>query len=205
MNDGMGNPRRRRNPGQTRAAIIGALLEALRDGDFMTTAKDIAARAGVSERSVFVHFPGRDDLRVAATDAQSERVEALIDPPDPGLPLDRRIGAVVRQSAAIYAQHRNPRALGLIESHRVPRVDERMRLTDSRIRESHARAFAPELAVGGGVDDELLDLIDASAGWATWHHLVERRGLGPAAASAAISRALHALLDRRPGPSTVTR
>lgn len=99
MSDGTAQPvtdaptpavrRRRRNPEQTRRVIIDALLAAIKDGKFLPTAKDIAERAGVSERSIFVHFPGRDDLRIAAVEAQSEYVETLIAAPDPQLPWTR--------------------------------------------------------------------------------------------------------------------
>jgi AcrR family transcriptional regulator len=194
MSESTAGARRRRNPEQTRAAIIAALLEAIHDGELDPTGKRIAARAGVSERSVFVHFPGRDDLRIAVVEVQSERVEALIATPDPQLPLADRIDAVVRQSEAIFALQRNPRLLGLLESHTVPGVDARMRLTDRRIRDALARAFAPELTVDGGVGEELLDLVDAAVGWPTRHHLVDRRGRSQAEASAAIRRALFALL-----------
>lgn len=195
MSESSGGARRRRNPEQTRAAIIAALLEAIHDGELDPTGKRIAARAGVSERSVFVHFPGRDDLRVAVVEVQSERVEALIATPDPQLPLAERIDAVVRQSAAIFTLQRNPRLLGLLESHTVPGVDARMRLTDRRIRDALAGAFAPELTGEDGIDEELLDLVDAAVGWPTRHHLVDRRGHSQAEASAAIRRALFALLD----------
>ncbi|MEV5833374.1 TetR/AcrR family transcriptional regulator [Nocardia sp. NPDC052112] len=194
MSESTARARRRRNPEQTRAAIVAALLDAIHDGELDPTGKRIAARAGVSERSVFVHFPGRDDLRVAVVEVQSERVEALIENPDPELPLADRIDAVVRQSAAIFALQRNPRLLGLLESHTVPGVDARMRLTDTRIRAALARAFAPELTHDGGIDEELLDLVDAAVGWPTRHHLVDRRGRSQAEASAAIRRELMALL-----------
>ncbi|MFX0578541.1 TetR family transcriptional regulator [Nocardia nepalensis] len=194
MSESTAGARRRRNPEQTRAAIIAALLEAIHDGELDPTGKRIAARAGVSERSVFVHFPGRDDLRIAVVQVQSERVEALIATPDPQLPLADRIDAVVGQSEAIFELQRNPRLLGLLESHTVAGVDARMRLTDRRIRDALARAFAPELTVDGGIDEELLDLVDAAVGWPTRHHLVDRRGRSQAEASAAIRRALFALL-----------
>ncbi|MFI9503386.1 TetR/AcrR family transcriptional regulator [Nocardia sp. NPDC052566] len=189
-----GAARRRRNPEQTRGAIIDALLELLKGGDYNPTTKSIAARAGVSERSIFVHFPGRDDLRVAATEVQSDRVEALIARPDPALPLARRVDAVVEQSEAIFDRQRNPRVLGFLESQSVPGVDARMRLTDKRIRDSLAATFERELGSGGEIDAELLDLVDATAGWALRHHLVERRGLSRADASAAVRRGLLALL-----------
>ncbi|MCU1642082.1 MAG: hypothetical protein JWN03_2357 [Nocardia sp.] len=202
MSDGTTEPasesptvrRRRRNPEQTRKAIVDALLTAIKDGKFLPTAKDIADRAGVSERSIFVHFPGRNDLRIAAVEAQSEYVETLIAAPDPQLPLDARIDAVIAQSEAIFAAQRNPRLLGLLESQSIPVLDERMRTTDGRTRDGLARAFATELHRDGGTDQELLDLVEATVGWAYRHQLVDRRGLSQGAASRAIARALRALL-----------
>ncbi|WP_431957609.1 TetR/AcrR family transcriptional regulator [Nocardia lijiangensis] len=187
--------RRRRNPEQTRGAIIDALLAAVKEGIYAPTAKDIAQRAGASERSIFVHFTGIDDLRIAAVDRQSEQVEALIRTIDPELSLDRRIDLVIEQSADIFALQRNPRVLGLLESSSLPALDARMRLTDSRIRAALEHAFRTELTRSGRPDEQLLDLIDATVGWPYRHHLVARRGLSRAAASAAVRRALVALLD----------
>lgn len=187
--------RRRRDPEQTRTVIIAALLDAVHDGDFAPTTKALAQRAGVSERSIFVHFPTRDDLLIAATDLQSERVEALIATADPGTPLETRVDAVVRQSAAVFALQRNPRVLGLLESSTVPAVDERMRLTDQRIRDGLAAIFAPELTRDGDLDEELLDIVDATASWPFRHHLVERRSASEDDSSKALRRALLVLLS----------
>lgn len=195
MSADTGGTRRRRNPEQTRAAIVAALLGLLKDGDYAPTTKAIAARAGVSERSIFVHFPGRDDLRVAAVEHQSADVEALIAVVDPALPLADRIDAVVQQSEAIFALQRNPRVLGFLESQTLPAIDKRMRLTDRRIRESLAHTFTPELTRNGPLDQDLLDLIDATAGWPLRHHLVDRRTRSRPAASTVIRRALTALLS----------
>ncbi|MFE4458964.1 TetR/AcrR family transcriptional regulator [Nocardia tengchongensis] len=194
MSEGTGgSPRRRRNPEQTRRAIIEGLLSAVHDGEFDPTTRSIAGRAGVSERSIFVHFPTRTALITAVVDQQSEEVEALIAEVDPALPLPERIDAVVRQGAAIFARQREPRVLGLVESLRTPAVDARMRLTDKRIREALARDFAPELdrAPDSG---QLLDLIDATVGWPYRHHLMDRRGLSARAASEAVRRALTTML-----------
>ncbi|WP_280262782.1 TetR/AcrR family transcriptional regulator [Nocardia wallacei] len=195
MNEGTETGRRRRrNPEQTRRAIIDALLEAVKDGDFAPTTKTIATRAGVSERSIFVHFPTREDLLQAAVEQQSDYVETLLAQVDPRQPLDERIAAAADQSATVYALQRRPRIMGLLESQTNPGMDDRMRLTDRRIRDHLAEMFAPELARADGVDGELLDLIDATVSWPYRHHLVERRGLSRADATAAIRRALRALL-----------
>ncbi len=186
--------RRRRDPEQTRAAIIAALLESAQRGEFTPTTKALAERAGVSERSIFVHFPTREDLLVALTDEQSERVEALITTVDPGAPLSERVEAVVRQSAAVFALQRKPRVLGLLLSPTVAAVDDRMRLADTRIRDGLARVFEPELTRDGTRDEQLLDLIEAAAAWPVHHHLIERRGAAADEAEAAVRRALLALL-----------
>ncbi|APA99200.1 TetR/AcrR family transcriptional regulator [Nocardia seriolae] len=188
------SPRRRRNPEQTRKAIIEGLLAAVHDGEFDPTTRGIAERAGVSERSIFVHFPTRTALLTAAVDLQSEQVEALIADVDPGLPLAQRIDAVVRQGEAIFTLQREPRVLGLIESLRTPAVDTRMRLTDKRIRDALARVFAPELDRAESA--RLLDLVDATVGWPYRHHLMDRRGLSKRAASDAVRQALTAMLTR---------
>jgi AcrR family transcriptional regulator len=188
--DSGARPRRRRNPEQTRRAIVEATLAALSEGQFLPTTKDISARSGASERSIFVHFPGRDDLRLAVVEEQAARVEALIVDIDPALPLDRRIDEMVTLSAAVYELQRFPRLAGLIEAHTVPGVDARMRETENRIRQSLARAFAPELAK----DEQLLDLVEAAIGWGAQHYLIERRQLSREAASNAVRRSLTALL-----------
>ncbi|MFC9875769.1 TetR/AcrR family transcriptional regulator [Nocardia salmonicida] len=189
---------RRRDPAKTREAIIDGLLAAVTAGDFAPTARAIAARAGTSERSVFVHFPDREALLVAATERQSEMVEACLVTPDPSLALAERITSAVRQSAAIFELQRVPRLPGLQESRSIDAIDARMRRTDDRIRAVLAALFAPELIrPDGGSDDGLLDLVDGTLGWPMRHHLQDRRGLTAEQASATIERAVGSLLAQR--------
>ncbi|PRW63915.1 TetR/AcrR family transcriptional regulator [Actinopolyspora mortivallis] len=194
MPTGAASARRRRAPQQTRKAIIDALLAAVREGDITPTTKTLARRSGVSERTIFVHFPNREDLLIAVTEQQSEYVEALLTPVDPTLPLDRRIDIAVSWGEGIFGLQHNVRKLGLLEAYAVPAVDQRMRAADERIRQSLAALFAPELRRATEEDEQLLDLVDATTGWAYRHHLVERCELSPAAASQAVRRALEALL-----------
>ncbi len=189
---------RRRDPAKTREAIIDGLLAAITAGDFAPTAREIATRAGSSERSVFVHFPDREALLVAAAERQSEMVEACLVAPDPSTALIERITIAVRQSAAIFELQRVPRLPGLQESRSIDAIDARMRLTDERIRAVLAALFAPELSrPDGALDDELLDLVDGALAWPMRHHLQDRRGLSSEQASARIERAVGSLLAQR--------
>ena len=59
----------RRDPEQTRAALVEAALETLKDEGFAgTTARAIAGRAGVNQALVFYHFGGVTPLLLAALD-----------------------------------------------------------------------------------------------------------------------------------------
>ncbi|MDO3647956.1 TetR/AcrR family transcriptional regulator [Nocardia mangyaensis] len=191
-------PRRRRDPDKTREAIIDGLLAAVGEGDIEPTSREIAARAGTSVRSVFVHFADRETLLVAAMERQSAMVEDCLTEPDPTRPLAERIALAVAQSAAIFTLQRTPRLAGLRESRATPAIDTRMRRTDVRIRTSLATLFAPELAAPDGtVDDELLDLVDGTLAWPMRHHLQDRRELTADQASTTIERALWRLLAQR--------
>ncbi|MFQ6398172.1 TetR/AcrR family transcriptional regulator [Nocardia sp. KC 131] len=184
-----------RDPIRTRAVIIDALLGALDAGEVSPTAKSIAERAGVSLRSIFVHFPDLDELKAAATIQQTERVEQLITGADPNTPLRDRVDLVVAQTAQVFALQRRIRVTGLVESPNVPIIDERMRRGDRLLRDQLARTFAIELErPDGTVDEELLDLIEATTAWSFRHHLVDRCGRPPEAASDAVRRTLLSLL-----------
>src|SRR5512133_1697488 len=76
---------------RSRAAVVEALLELLDAGDVRPTAERIAARAGVSERTVFQHFRDREALFEAAARRQYERVVPTLRPVSRELPLERRI------------------------------------------------------------------------------------------------------------------
>ncbi|MFE7801312.1 TetR/AcrR family transcriptional regulator [Nocardia sp. NPDC057440] len=182
-----------RDPIRTRAMIIDALLAALDAGEVSPTAKSIAERAGVSLRSIFVHFPDLDELKAAATIQQTDRVEQLISGADPDLPLRDRVDAVVAQTAQVFTLQRRIRLTGLVESPSVPIIDERMRRGDRLLREQLARTFAVELERPDG--EQLLDLIEATTAWSFRHHLVDRCGRSPEAASDAVCRTLLSLLD----------
>ncbi len=184
-------PRRRRNPEETRAALVTSALALVAGGAGDPTAKQIAAHAGTSERSVYVHFPGLDDLRTAVAERQADQVRALITPIDPSGPQDVRIEEAVARSMAIYRLQQHVRPAGLIAALRVPAIDASMSGTEELIRSSWAWAFAPEL--DRAADPGLLDAVDTVLGWSTIFHLIERRRLSEAACNRTQARMLSAL------------
>jgi AcrR family transcriptional regulator len=87
---------------RTRDAVVDALLSLLDDGNLRPTARQVAQRAGVSLRSVYVHFDDLDDLFTAAAHQHFERVRDLIERiPDHG-PFETRLDLFTRQRARIH-------------------------------------------------------------------------------------------------------
>ena len=186
-------PRRRRNPEQTRAALVESALTLASGGHGYPTAREIAAHAGTSERSVYVHFPNLDDLRVAVGEVQAERVRALVAPIESAQPLPERIAAAVEQSMDIYRLQRHVRPAGLVAAARIPAVDASMAATEDRIGSNWARTFSPEIE--RSTDAGLLDAIDTVLAWSTIFHLLERRHLPESACTAICTRMLTALVQ----------
>jgi TetR/AcrR family transcriptional regulator, regulator of autoinduction and epiphytic fitness len=87
---------------RTRDAVVEALLSLLDDGNYRPTARQVAERAGVSLRSVYVHFDDLEDLFTAAAHNHFARVRDLVQAIPGDGPLESRVDAFVRQRARIH-------------------------------------------------------------------------------------------------------
>lgn len=183
-----GKRRHTRDPARTRRVIVQALLAALDEGEPAPTARSLAARAEVSERSVFVHFADLDELRAAAAEHQLDQVRALLEPMPAELPLDERVDALLSQHERAHPPQ--GRLAALVRTRPSEALEARSREGEQAFREHLAAVFATE--VDG--DDELLALLEPLAGWAVRHHLVQRRGFTNPQASRSIRRAVLAVL-----------
>src|SRR5690606_27488921 len=63
---------------RTRASVVEALLTLNDEGNLRPTARDIATKAGVSLRSLYVHFDDLEALFLAASRRQGERLAELL-------------------------------------------------------------------------------------------------------------------------------
>jgi TetR/AcrR family transcriptional regulator of autoinduction and epiphytic fitness len=100
---------------RTRDAVVDALLSLLDDGNLRPTARQVAQRAGVSLRSVYVHFDDLDDLFTAAAHQHFERVRDLIERiPDRG-PFETRLDLFTRQRARIHEASTHVRRAAVLQ------------------------------------------------------------------------------------------
>lgn len=156
---------RTRDPKKTRRAIAEALLSLLPE-ERRATADAIAERAGVSRRSVFVHFADLDELYVEAGYVQAERLRDAVEPIDPELPLPERIGLFVARLERIYAIMTPVRRVGL--GAKSPVVARQIATADAWLRRMLDEVFHAELDARGL---EFWDIVEAATSWGAWFQL----------------------------------
>lgn len=168
-----------------------ALLELLDEGDVRPTGERIAARAGVSERSVFQHFSDREALFEAAAQRQYERVVPTLKPVDLDAPLAERIDQFTERRAGLYETVSGVRRGAILIEHESPTVAGRLQAVRRAKAEEVEKLFAAELA---GRDRAVRDALVAACAWTSWQSLRFHRGLSVTQARDAMRAAIAALL-----------
>jgi AcrR family transcriptional regulator len=182
---------------RTRAALAQALLALLEEGDLRPTAGSIAARAGVSERTLFQHFPEREALFQAAALAQAERIAPLVgELPGPSASVGDRVEAFASQRARLLERVTPVRRAALQMEPSSPTIASWLGAVREGAAAEVARVFAPELAGLARRRDreELLGALVAAAAGPFWESLRAHQGLSIPRAEAAVRRTLAALL-----------
>jgi TetR/AcrR family transcriptional regulator, regulator of autoinduction and epiphytic fitness len=180
---------------RTRQALVEALLGILDAGNPKPTAVEIAERAGVSERSLFQHFPDREALFEAVARQQYERVMPTLHPVDASLPLAERIDRFTRQRARLYELIGGVRRAALLIEHESPAVAGWL-ATARRAKAAEAeRVFRRELqAIPPDEREPLRAALVAVCAWPAWESWRTHQRLGVSRARAAMAAALEALL-----------
>jgi TetR/AcrR family transcriptional regulator of autoinduction and epiphytic fitness len=180
---------------RTRQALVDALLGLLDEGVLSPTAAAIAERAGVSERSLFQHFPDREALFEAVALQQYERIWRTLRPVDASLPLGERIDRFTRQRARHYEQIAGVRRAAHLIEHESPSVAGWL-ATARRAKAADAeRVFHRELdAVPADEREPVRAALVAVCAWPAWDSWRSHQRLGVGRARAAMAAAIEALL-----------
>lgn len=180
---------------RTREAVVTAVLELVRAGNPRPTAKEIASRAGISLRSVYVHFDDLDDLFAVVGGRQSQEVAHLLYAIDVDLPLEERIDEVVRQRAAIWEALAPVRRAALIWASSSSTLREGNQRMARRAVRDIARVFATELATYPDDRREIVtEALHAASSSGVWEVLRTERDLSVEDAGAVVAESLRALL-----------
>jgi TetR/AcrR family transcriptional regulator of autoinduction and epiphytic fitness len=189
---------------RTREAVVRALLGLISEGDLRPTAGRIAERAGISLRSVYVHFDDLDDLFVAASHEQRGRVAALIRVLPTTGPFEARLDAFVDQRARVLEAIAPVAKATALHEPFSPALAAASTSARQLGRAELEHVFATELAdLEPTIRVPALDACDTLTNSDSWDTLRVRRGLSFGAAAATTATALRLLL--RPDAHTNSR
>ncbi len=183
---------------RTRQALVDSLLSLLDEGVLTPTAAAIATRAGVSERSVFQHFPDREALFEAVAREQYDRVLPTLRPIDTTLPLDERIAQFTEQRARLYELIGGVRRAALLIEHESSSVAGWLATARQAKAAEAERVFRRELdSVPADERESLRSALVVLCSWSAWDGWRTHQRLSVSRARAALRTALAALLGER--------
>jgi TetR/AcrR family transcriptional regulator, regulator of autoinduction and epiphytic fitness len=183
---------------RTRQALVEALLGLLDEDQPRPTAAEIAGRAGVSERSVFQHFPDREALLEAVAREQYQRVVPTLVPVDSSLPLAERIEQFVQQRSRLYERIGGVRRAGLLIEHEATSVAGWIATARQQKAAEVERVFRRELDDTRPDEREpLRSALVMVCSWTAWDSWRTHQKLSVARARAALAAAIGALLGQR--------
>jgi AcrR family transcriptional regulator len=131
---------------RTREAVVDALLALIRDGNPRPTAREIADRANISLRSVYVHFDDLEDLFLVSTQRQMARINALIEPVPPSAPLEQRVELVCNMRARIFEEFGSVRRAAWLQTPCSKTLSDLMEHVRTASRDGLGEVFRTELA-----------------------------------------------------------
>lgn len=178
---------------QNREAVLDALLELFREGEYEPAANDIAERAGLSPRSLFRYFADVDDLHRSVVARQLARAQALV-----AVDVDARAPTATKVEALVAARTRlfdeiAPAARAIrVCAHRHPLLAEQLADGRTYLRAQLRRLFRPELS---DRDGDLLPALDVLCSFESYELLRFDQGLSRSKAATALTIAVLALLS----------
>jgi TetR/AcrR family transcriptional regulator, regulator of autoinduction and epiphytic fitness len=160
---------------RTRASVVDALLTLNDQGHLRPTARDIAAEAGVSLRSLYVHFDDLEALFVAAGHRHAERLTEVLPPMVTEGDLVTRLDAFLTRRVCIHEFGAGVRRAAVLQAPFSPVLQQALSNGRQALRAEVKVSFAPELAAAAAVDatarERLLSGLDIVTNTSTWESL----------------------------------
>jgi AcrR family transcriptional regulator len=184
--------RRQRN----REAVVEALLDLYRDGELRPSTEAIAAKSGLSPRSLFRYFDDVDDLIDAAVARQRDRALPLVSIDiSPHEPLRAKASALVDQRFRLFDAVGNAAMVTRLRSPFQPLLAAQLASNREYLRNQMKELFGPELAaMEPAAAAVALATADVMASFEARQLLRDDQGLAVPEAKAAMVGALVALL-----------
>jgi AcrR family transcriptional regulator len=180
---------------RTREAILDALLALVDAGELQPTVPQIAAKAGVAERSIRQHFSSRDEIFLAGAAKHFQRAAQLHVAPKTTGALAARLDAFVEARVAYLEATANVRRSAMMHAPEWPLVRTAIRALSLERRMEIEAAFAPEVKKHTAhAREELIEALHVAASGAIWDAMRRDLEMTAEAAQKMLRRSLHALL-----------
>lgn len=187
---------RRQRRDRNREAVVQALLSLYNDGNLAPSVDEIAARSGVSARSLFRYFDDVDDLCRAAIEQQQNAVRHLaIIELDTTPPVAERAELLARSRAELFETIESIATVSRLRAPFQLVVADGLAEGRAFLRTQLATLFAPELQqMPPALAAARLATADVIASFESWRLLRDDQHLTRSKAAAAVAEALTALL-----------
>lgn len=197
---------RRLRRDRNRDAVVRALLSLYNEGNLDPSTEEIAARSGVSARSLFRYFDDSDDLSAAAIAQQQDDVRHLLPvEATPDQPFAHRVAALVRQRGELFEAIESAATVSRLRAPFQLVVADKLTQGRSFLRNQIAELFAAELgAMPDAVAGSRLAAADVATSFESWRLLRDDQRLTRPKASAAMTEVL-TLLFTDPATQEPTR
>jgi TetR/AcrR family transcriptional regulator, regulator of autoinduction and epiphytic fitness len=180
---------------QTRRAIVDAMRALHAEGDLRPTAPRVAARAGVSLRTVWQHFADMEALLLEAGRRDLEILLQIVSPIGPDLPLHVRVDMLADQRARVHEQMTPGWRAARIQQPFSPELARSKKRMTALAQAELEAVFAAELgSLASPRRRELVDALQGVSIWAFWDSLRSDVGLSPRQARDTLAQVLLALL-----------
>ena len=170
---------------RSRDLAVDALLDLLSEGVVRPTAQDVAARSGVSLRSIFRIFDDVESLHAAAAARQLSRVRHLFVDVVAAGPLAARVKTMVGITARLYEEIAPVRRAALRAAPESVALQEQLARARGWLRSEVERLFEAELAA---LEPSATSAVEVALSFEAWDQLRSQQGLSVARSSTAVTR-----------------
>jgi AcrR family transcriptional regulator len=180
---------------RTREAVLEALVELVEAGEPNPSAPRIAEQAGISVRSIYVHFASLEDLRLALVERVTLMVIERLAVIDPHQPTEVKADLLCGQRARINEDLGSLLLAAERQEHDAPEFAKSRAFGRQSSRAQIERVFAAELeALDPAARTRRVAAVDALIGLHSWRLLRTAHGLTPDEARLATREGVQQLL-----------
>lgn len=178
-------------------AVLDTVHEMFVEGNFSPAVEEVAARSGVSLRSVYRYFEDSEELLRLAIQRRIAVVDELYVLRNPGEgPLAGRILALVNHRLVLHSKLAPSVRAAVLRAPFSEQIAGQVRLRRDQLSDQVVAQFAPELdALPPRGRDDLLACLDALCSFETIEHLQVQRRLSVTQTRRALVSGLTALLS----------